>query len=175
MDLVTKKERGSAYYRARLENEHPAICAELDAGKYKSLREACVAAGLRKDDRPIGTALRAWSKATPPERLEILKALIAKATDEGIVPRRSVSSTAKGSSAPRPAYFVDRRFTPEGKKAYESALVASGMKPVEVLRELGLSHLDPSIGLALKNGTRLNEITLKLLDGWIRKHVPVSA
>lgn len=175
MDLVTKKERGSAYYRARLESEHPAICAELDAGKYKSLREACVAAGLRKDDRPIGTALRAWNKASRPEREEILAKLIAMAIDEGILTRRSTSSAAKGSSAPRPTYFVDRRFTPEGKKAYASALAARGMRPVEVLRELGLNHLDPSIGLALKAGTRLNERTLKLLDDWLRTHAPAGA
>jgi len=48
---MTKKpmKRDNAYYLERLRRDHPGVYRDYQAGKYRNLSAALVAAGLRKD------------------------------------------------------------------------------------------------------------------------------
>lgn len=52
--LSAAQKRDGTYYLRRLEKEHPAIFAELKAGRYPSNRKALEAAGLGKPSRALG-------------------------------------------------------------------------------------------------------------------------
>lgn len=61
--MSTRRIRNADYYRRRLEREHPAIYADLKAGRYRSVRQAALAAGLIHLRRLLNALQRAQSVA----------------------------------------------------------------------------------------------------------------
>ncbi len=75
--MAKKPVRNAAYYENRLKRDHPAIYADLKAGKYKTVTDAAIAAGLRNPRTRLHELKNAWSKASHAEQHEFLKWLRA--------------------------------------------------------------------------------------------------
>lgn len=62
----------------RLSHDEPQVFADFQKGKYKSITEAAVAAGIRKNDGNLRRAKSAYRKMTAAERAEFLKWMRSK-------------------------------------------------------------------------------------------------
>jgi hypothetical protein len=62
------------YLVARLKRDHPAIAADLAAGKFKSVRAAAKAAGVVQEPTPLARLDRLWRTVAPEDRLRFLAA-----------------------------------------------------------------------------------------------------
>lgn len=60
----TPKERGTSatYLAAKLKRDHPAIAADMEAGRYRSVRAAAKAAGIVRDATPFERVLKLLAK-----------------------------------------------------------------------------------------------------------------
>ena len=67
------KKRDAAYYQQRLKAEHPAIYADLKAGRILSTRQAAAKAGLIHLPTRLSALKREWKGATNVERKEFLE------------------------------------------------------------------------------------------------------
>jgi hypothetical protein len=61
------------YLAARLRRDHPDICARIEAGEFKSVRAAAIAAGIIKVQTPLDQLRHWWQKASAEERVMFLK------------------------------------------------------------------------------------------------------
>jgi hypothetical protein len=64
-------QRGSdsnEYWRARLARDRPDILRELDAGEFKTAREAAIAVGLKKPPDAARQLIKWWGRAREDER-----------------------------------------------------------------------------------------------------------
>jgi hypothetical protein len=73
------QKRDNNYFLARLRDEHPAVYADLMAGKFKNETEALIIAGLRKQRSAMELLKSAWAKATTSE-CDVFKAFIGCGT-----------------------------------------------------------------------------------------------
>ena len=62
------RSRDAAYWRHRIERDHPEIAARLDSGEIGSVRAAAVTAGLIREPSGLMQLRRAWRRAGPEER-----------------------------------------------------------------------------------------------------------
>ena len=62
------RSRDAAYWRRRIERDHPEIAARLDSGEISSVRAAAVAAGLIREPTGLMQLRRAWRRAGAEER-----------------------------------------------------------------------------------------------------------
>jgi len=62
------RSRDAAYWRHRIERDHPEIAARLDSGEIASVRAAAVVAGLIREPSGLMQLRRAWRRAGPEER-----------------------------------------------------------------------------------------------------------
>ena len=75
---VMPKGNSRAYLEDRLARDYPTHWQDYIDGKYKSARQAAIAAGFLKDTHnPIDRLLSNWRKATKSQRLEFVKHLDA--------------------------------------------------------------------------------------------------
>ena len=56
------------YLAARLKRDYPAICVRIEAGEFRSIRAAAIAAGIIKTKTPLDELRRWWRKASRLER-----------------------------------------------------------------------------------------------------------
>jgi hypothetical protein len=75
-DDVSSFEHGNSreYLASRIKRDRPDVFADLEAGKYPSVRQAAIAAGIVKVPTTLQVLTKAWGKATPEERRAFLKA-----------------------------------------------------------------------------------------------------
>ena len=62
------RSRDAAYWRHRIERDHPEIAARLNSGEISSVRAAAVAAGLIREPTGLMQLRRAWRRAGAEER-----------------------------------------------------------------------------------------------------------
>lgn len=152
-------KRDSAYYRARLQAEHPDIFAELEAGTYPSVREAAIAAGLIKRVTPLKALKREWRKAAVYERDDFLNWLI-----DGDTLPASIASWPSGCDPFEP----DFRLTPRAIIQIKAIMKRRGIKMGDVMAELGCKRLNASLALAIRNGHQIKDpIIRKNLQSWL--------
>lgn len=134
--------RSNAYYLARLQDEHPAIYANYQAGKFKNATEAIRAAGLKKVPTALDTLRTAWTKATTVERATFLTDIgcapsiaTRPAPAAPLVTTASVQPTSPAvtGSAPVSAIHIDGYLTQAAKKRITEVMVRRGI-------ELGVLH-----------------------------------
>ena len=101
-------KRDRAYFERRLQRDHPAIYRDLRDGKFASVREASIAAGLQKDRSPLQVMKSEWGKATKTERDEFLNWV------------RGASRTGSNSTAPMPLLNKDRKLLPAAAARIET-------------------------------------------------------
>lgn len=77
---ITLKQRGTRaeYLLARLERQFPEIFADYEAGKFPSVRQAALAAGIVKKPDPVAQAARLWDKMTELQREMFLRRIGAR-------------------------------------------------------------------------------------------------
>lgn len=155
------QKRDNAYYEERLKNEHPAIYVDFRAGKYPTLMDALVAAGLRKHRTPLHEMINGWNKATPAQR----------AAFQTFLATAGITIPAGGSAAGGAhSIVVNDRLTPAAISQIKHIMSARRMKMGDVMRELGFTPLDPSVGMAMKRDTRLSHAVISSLEDWLSKN-----
>jgi hypothetical protein len=158
--------RDNAYYLERLRLEHPAVYGDFLSGKYGTLAAARRAAGSLKSRTRLQELNNAWGKATPAEQAEFMRKVGC------VVP----AAPAAGLAAPA-TFSVNGRLEPRAKGIIADIMVRRGLvhsgsfRWGAVLRELGYTSLNPSLGLAMSRGTQIHDPDLvKDLEAWVAKH-----
>ena len=135
--MPAKKQRGSAYYENRLKSDFPTIYADLLSKKYASVREAAIAAGLKKETSTVKKMQNLWAKASASERQHFLAA---------------IGGVSPGSSSP----VVDSRgyLLPKIEARIQYIMARRRMKLGEVMEEMKFRKLDSSLGRAMTKYNR---------------------
>lgn len=155
--MAKKQERGSAYFRQRLQAEHPAIYADLLSGIYPSQRAACLAAGLIRAPSALNGLKAAWARASNAEQRAFLLHL------KTAMP----NGNSKAVVAPtRSALTKDCRLEPWASAAIPAILAARRLKPGRMMTELGRPSLDMSLMMAIASGTKVMTVDATTLTRW---------
>lgn len=67
----------ATYLAARIKRSHPEIAARVEAGEFKSMRAAAIAAGIIKTRTPLQQLQHWWKKASAEERQAFIKEVTA--------------------------------------------------------------------------------------------------
>jgi len=163
------QKRDNQYYLDRLRNEHPAVFADFQAGKFKSAAEALVAAGLRKPRSQLDVLSSAWSKASPTERDTFKAQIGCSAPAPASVVPAVVSAVIAPPGQARPAKGKGQ-LTPALAADVTAIMARRGLKNGDVMREIGFKHLDASLGRALGRGDQVQNRMINALEDWVGKN-----
>ena len=155
--MPRKQDRSNAYYENILASSNPAIFSDYRAGMYRSLRQALLAAGIKKIRTRDQELKNAWQKASKAERQEFMRWLSAQS---GLV-------TPSGAKVGNPPLAVERRLEPWAITRINAIMRARHLSSGDVMKEIGFSNLDPSLGFALIRGLRLQPTVLTALETWL--------
>src|SRR5262245_50109006 len=72
---LSKASQDSSRLAARLKAHHPDICARIQAGEFRSIRAAAIAAGIVKVKSPLDQLRHWWAKASVAEQQEFFRFL----------------------------------------------------------------------------------------------------
>ncbi len=159
--MPKKQKRDSAYYEERLRGEFPAIYADLQAGKHRTITEAAIAAGLKKSRTRLHELKNAWQKASTQERDEFEKWLLAQF---------GLKSPHPSSAGVKLPVAIDRHLQAWAKSRIKAIMARRYLHMGDVMAELGEKRLNPSLGQALHNGSRLRPTLVAALEGWLEKN-----
>lgn len=162
--MATKQVRNSAYYEERLKRDHPAIYDDLKGGRYRTVADAAMAAGLKKPRTRLQELKNAWVKADAREQREFLQWLAAR----GAVPSPTRSPPSSSSSI-----TIDRRLTKAASRRIEEIMSKRRLRPGDVMAEMGFSRLNASVGMALARGTLLQPHVVTALEEWLDAHASI--
>jgi hypothetical protein len=155
--MSKRKKRDRAYFLKRLKNEHPHIHAELLAGKYLSVREASLKAGLIRQPSRLLALMREWRHASAKEQREFLDWV----------------SGSKPAS-PTLASLVDKDgvLTLEAFKEIDEVRKAKGWGHGDVMEKLGYDKLDGRLGRTTSKARpwRPDKEFLDRLESFIRRY-----
>ena len=158
--MAKKSVRNNDYYLNRLEREHPAVFRDYQAGKYETVEKALVAAKLKVKRSRLQELMNAWSKATTAEQDAF---------------RRAIGCAPPGVGLPAPAaapalFAVDRRLQPHAVVAVQAIMARRVIKMGDVMNELGRKRLNASVGMALSQGSLLQQDMIDDLEAWVTRH-----
>lgn len=162
--MAKKPVRNAAYYENRLKRDHPAIYADLKAGKYRTVADAAIAAGLRNRRTRLHELKNAWSKASPVEQREFLSWLRAS---RAVVPSIAVASPSLAPIA------VNRCLVPLAVARIDEIMFKRHLKMGDVMFEMGFERLNASLGMALARGTQLQPTVIAALEKWLAANATV--
>lgn len=165
--MSQNQKRDNAYYKERLEREHPAIYRDLLAGKYKSDREAFIAAGIRQPRSRLHELKNAWEKATTTEQSDFVAWLSARHGVTITPASRAAPGTTSGSVA------VNRRLEDWAKLRIKQIMDRRRMKQGDVMDELGFKRLNASLGRALARGDKLQPEMIDAIEKWLEANKAV--
>lgn len=150
------KKRGSAYYGKRIENEFPALHADVLSGK-KTVRQASIEAGLRNQPTRADAIIRNLKKASRADVARVQAWLLARRSTKKVPSTAIVDSS--GILLPAVVVFIKEWLRKAGRKT-----------PGYLLSKIGThSNHDYRMSQALK-GERLPTEFLADLDGWLRRN-----
>ncbi|MDS1136718.1 hypothetical protein [Nitratireductor indicus] len=159
--MPKQQKRNNSYYGRQLMLRFPTIHSDFLAGKYSSLRDALIAAGIRKPRSRLHELKNAWNKASKAEQREFARWLRAQ------IGATAIPSVLAGGSLARPI-AVDRRLETWAASRIEIIMTKRGMRMGNVMHEMGFNRLDASLGRALARGGRLQPDVLTALEIWLR-------
>lgn len=167
-------KRDNAYYRGRLEKEHPAVFQDLKDGKYGSEREAFVAAGLRSERTRLHELKNAWRKSSRAEQaafmawLKLEYAKLRGAAASTVGPAPSTAPVTSSATAVPAAVDSLGHVLPWAKVRILYLMARRGLKQGDVMTEMGFKKLNPSLWLALNQGNRLRDVRMvRAAEKWI--------
>lgn len=156
--MPKKSVRDAAYYEDLLKRRHPVIYSELKAGKYRTVTDAVIAAGIKRTRTRLQELKNAWSKADRAEQREFLMWLQSEIKSK--LPTSLVSM-------PSTPITIDRRLVPAATARIREIMFKRGLKMGDVMAEMGLLRLNASVGMALFQGTRLQPELISKLEDWL--------
>lgn len=158
--MPKEQKRDNAYYEQQLKRRFPALHSDYRAGKYSSLREALIAAGIKQPRSRLHELKNAWLKATSAEQREFLRWLRIHGGIAAIPP-----GTARGPGSHPIA--VDRRLEAWATSRIKVIMAKRNLTMGAVMHEMGFKRLNPSLGLALARGDRLRPDVIAALENWL--------
>lgn len=164
---VSKQKRDNEYYLKRLKNEHPSIYADYQAGKFKNVSQALVAAGLRTPKSGLKALESAWKNATPAER-DAFKVMIGCTAGQAPPAKASPGGAVTSSATAAPAVRGRQGLPPALATDVRAIMARRGLKIGDVMREMGRNPLDTSLGMALSRDTSLSDDLLDDLRAWVK-------
>lgn len=170
----SRPKRDNDYYLQRLRDDFPAIYADYLAGKFKNAAAAIVAAGLRRPKSGLDHLHAAWKKASAPERntFKVQIGCAGSGTTTGVQTNSSSppapSSPARASAAGATRIHTDG-YLSKGAIAHIATVMARrSMKIGDVMAEMGFKKLNPSVGLAMNQGSQIRDLAvLTALETWL--------
>lgn len=171
--MAKKMKRDNKYYLERLKVEHPAIYADLGAGKYPSARQAFIVAGYRRDPALLTKLKGIWARADGSERREFLRwlglagSVSAGASSAGSRHAPTPTATSSGTSS------APRMLSPSEIAQIDATMTRRKLAMGAVMTELGCDPLDGSLGMAMRSHKprRIkNAALLTALEKWLEKH-----
>ncbi|SEP18173.1 hypothetical protein SAMN04490248_13317 [Salinihabitans flavidus] len=161
-----KHKRDNNYYLERLRNEHTDVHTDFEAGRFKNLSEALVKAGMRKKRTSLDMLKAAWGKASTAER-DTFKAFIGCAAPAAT---SAPASTPVHVKSPNRTTTGKRHLPPALKAAVSEIMKRWDLKNGDVMREVGRSPLDASLGMALIRDTQVQDSMIEDLEAWAAKN-----
>lgn len=163
--MAKQQKRDKAYYEERLISDYPLVYADYIGGKYRTITEAAIAAGLKTRRTRLQELKNAWEKAKPHEQRQFERWLH---TQYGIMtPHPAATSGTKVPIA------NNRRLLPWAKSRINAIKSARNLKTGDVMKEIGERPLNPTLGLALSNDSQLQPHVLAALEVWLDKNKQV--
>ena len=107
------------YQLARLQRDHHNILADLNAGKYPSVRQAAIAAGIVRVPSQLDVLRREWRAATPEERAELQAKTIGQGTRTDTEPHANGTKLSRGSNGTE---YLLRRLRDQRPDLHEQVL-----------------------------------------------------
>lgn len=157
---MPKQKRDNAYYLSVLKKDYPGLYHDVQAGKL-SVRQARIEAGLGAARSRLHELKNSWAKASPLEQAEFL----AWAGLIGVSSSGSPSTHPTSPAAPAgPAFTSSGHLNPWAKARILDVMVRRKMKPGDLAADLGLSRLDQSVMMAIKNGWKVKSTTATEVD-----------
>lgn len=160
--MPKKSKRDNAYYEAQLKHRFPAIHSDYRSGKYSSLREALLLAGIKQPRSRLHELKNAWQKATAAEQSEFLRWLRAQTAMKMTASLPATSSTPNGPVA------VNRRLEMWAASRIRIIMTKRSLTVGDVMYEMGYERLNASLGLALARGNRLQPDVVSALERWLK-------
>lgn len=164
--MSPKPKRGRSHYKKRLKKEFPEIHADLRAGKYRTVAEAAVAAGIKKNRSRLGELKDAWTKASRSEREDFLTWL-GKEDKPPALTTSALPSSPKFVGPRTSSIAAGRYLLPQAAARIEQIMIRRRMKPTDVMAEMGFDKRDASLGRALIQGWSLRLAVIAELERWL--------
>jgi hypothetical protein len=146
--------RSNDYFLERLRLERPDVLRDLNSGKHATAAAAFRAANLKKLRTRLQEMKNAWSKASPAECDEF-KTFIGCTTP------------AAGTPPVTAPFSTDRKLSPHVVTKIVAIMMRRSMSMGTMMDELGFNRLNPSLGLALSQNSRLQPDMITALEKWI--------
>ncbi|GGB03580.1 hypothetical protein GCM10011491_34690 [Brucella endophytica] len=156
--MAKKQVRDSAYYEERLKRDHPFVYADLKSGKYLTVTDAAIAAGLKKVRTRLQELRNAWTKADAVEQADFLRWLAASGV---------ALSPAPSSAGLAFAVASNRRLTPAAVLRVNEIMTKRHMQPGDLMAEMGYPKLNTSVSTALIRGRKLQPDVIVALEKWL--------
>ena len=160
--MAKQQKRNKAYYEERLLKDYPAYYADYIDGKYRVITEAAIASGLKTQRTRFHELKNSWQKASAYERREFEHWL---QTEYGVITPHPTAATAG-----RVPIANGHHLLPWAKSRIRAVITARGLKVGAVMKEVGFSPLNASLGQALKGDTQLQPALITALENWLEKN-----
>ena len=168
---MAKKTKGDdAPNLHRLKAEFPEIHAALATGKIPSLRQALVLAGLKPERSRLEKLKNSWAKATNAERDAFLAWLAATGSRP---PTSAPSSLPRSSPNPPSAHTPiasGRYLLPSAIAEIRTIMARRGLKPDDVMAELGFPPDGRPLARALTRNASLRLSVIAGLEAWLSRN-----
>lgn len=169
--MSKKTLRNAAYYEERLKRDHPKIYADFKAGKYPTVNDAAVAAGLRKKRTRLHEMKNAWTKASDSEKNDFLLWVGQQGVGTVITPATITKSPPQNISP----FDADGFIQPWAKARIDDIKRIRGINVRKIRDEIGIDSFDTSLDSALKrSGSRIKkQATIDGLAKWLAANASV--
>ncbi len=164
--MAKKQLRNSAYYEERLKREHPLVYADLKTGKYQTVTEAAIAAGLKTPRTRLQELKNAWSKASATEQDDFVQWLAGLGATMSSAPAAPTTGVGTLTTS-------DQKLSAPASKRINDIMLKRRLTPGDIMAEMGFSKLDASVGMALARGTRLRPDVITALESWLAANASV--
>jgi hypothetical protein len=150
------KKRDSAYYRGRLAKDHPAIFAEVVAGRL-SVRAASAKAGLIHLPTRLDALKREWKRSKLAQKRDFL--IWVKAEEAGV----------RARSAP-PIADSAGHLRPDVAKFLSDWVTTNRSKPGRIMKQIGFPVFDWTLAHAINHRGALRKEVIDKLAPWVVKN-----
>lgn len=158
------KKRDAAYYRRRLRAEHPAIYADLEAGRISSVRQAAAKARLIHLPTRLSALKREWKGATSDERLEFVRWLRS-----GLAPGIKLARKALAAPLLDARGYLTRSAADRVWKLKEELRLKN---KCDMYVQMGLKAHDWRVIGVLEGREKPHPEVLEAISAWLAAHSP---